>query len=352
MAKNEGKLKYVVVVIALLAGIYLASATTVITDIQMTLGNVTIRPDEIQVGNSITINGTNDKITASSGKIDFDDEDLVTMGNVGIGVGEDPKYKAYVYQSSGESGATGLFAEVESPSSPSNRVYGVRGSATSTGHGYHYGVYGKAYRGSGSEAGRAYGVSGLAGNAHSGYNYGVYGQLAGTQDGAAIYGTVEGDSEVDGQWAGYFNGNVHVSDSVGIGTTNPQADLHIQDTIADIRLTSNSGNPSMIQFYDGGTGPQATIRWSPTYKALMLETSGDPVKHICLLPRNNVGIGTTNPQRALHVNDVMRLEPRSTAPSSPSEGDIYVHLDPDNSVDPSNHHIYCYLNSIWKQLDN
>jgi len=56
-----------------------------------------------------------------------------------------------------------------------------------------------------------------------------------------------------------------------------------------------------------------------------------------------VGIGTTNPQRALHISDVMRLEPRASAPDNPAEGDIYV-----NSAD---HHIYCYLNGVWKQLD-
>jgi hypothetical protein len=38
---------------------------------------------------------------------------------------------------------------------------------------------------------------------------------------------------------------------------------------------------------------------------------------------SNVGIGTTNPKRKLHVNDVMRLEPRSSAPANPGEGDIY-----------------------------
>ena len=58
--KNEGKgkLKYigVVVVLAFLACTYLASATTVITDIQMIIGNVTVGPDEIQVGNT-TIGG-------------------------------------------------------------------------------------------------------------------------------------------------------------------------------------------------------------------------------------------------------------------------------------------------------
>jgi hypothetical protein len=57
----------------------------------------------------------------------------------------------------------------------------------------------------------------------------------------------------------------------------------------------------------------------------------------------NVGIGTTNPARPLHVSDVMRLQPRASAPGSPVEGDLYV-----NSSD---HHIYCFLNGVWKQLD-
>ena len=37
----------------------------------------------------------------------------------------------------------------------------------------------------------------------------------------------------------------------------------------------------------------------------------------------NVGIGTDTPARKLHVSDVMRLEPRATAPASPSAGDMY-----------------------------
>ena len=35
---------------------------------------------------------------------------------------------------------------------------------------------------------------------------------------------------------------------------------------------------------------------------------------------------------------------RESAPPNPSEGDIFV-----NSVD---HHIYCHLGGVWKQLDN
>jgi len=37
----------------------------------------------------------------------------------------------------------------------------------------------------------------------------------------------------------------------------------------------------------------------------------------------NMGVGTNMPQRTLHVNDVMRLEPRSAPPTSPSAGDLY-----------------------------
>lgn len=42
----------------------------------------------------------------------------------------------------------------------------------------------------------------------------------------------------------------------------------------------------------------------------------------------NVGINIKNPLRNLHVNNVMRLEPRNTAPSNPGKGDIYF----DNNI--------------------
>jgi len=43
------------------------------------------------------------------------------------------------------------------------------------------------------------------------------------------------------------------------------------------------------------------------------------------------------------INDVLILTPRSTPPTDPINGEIYVGTD---------NHIYCYLNSAWKQLDN
>ncbi len=54
----------------------------------------------------------------------------------------------------------------------------------------------------------------------------------------------------------------------------------------------------------------------------------------------NMGIGTTNPQRKLHINNVMRLEPRYTAPNNPTEGDIYM--------DSNDHVLKVYNGTEWK----
>ncbi|MDP8235209.1 MAG: hypothetical protein P9M08_02385, partial [Candidatus Erginobacter occultus] len=53
-----------------------------------------------------------------------------------------------------------------------------------------------------------------------------------------------------------------------------------------------------------------------------------------------IGAGTTSPARKLHVNDVMRLEPRSMAPDNPSEGDLYY--------DSGTHKLKCYDGSSWQ----
>lgn len=37
-----------------------------------------------------------------------------------------------------------------------------------------------------------------------------------------------------------------------------------------------------------------------------------------------IGINTSAPQRSLHVNDVLRLQPRDTAPINPVKGDMYM----------------------------
>jgi hypothetical protein len=54
----------------------------------------------------------------------------------------------------------------------------------------------------------------------------------------------------------------------------------------------------------------------------------------------SVGINTDNPQQILHVNDVMRLEPRATAPANPSKGDIYM--------DGVGNKLMVYDGTVWR----
>ena len=44
-------------------------------------------------------------------------------------------------------------------------------------------------------------------------------------------------------------------------------------------------------------------------------------------PEGNLGLGLGGaaPQRTLHVNSVMRLEPTNLVPANPSKGDIFMH---------------------------
>jgi hypothetical protein len=53
-----------------------------------------------------------------------------------------------------------------------------------------------------------------------------------------------------------------------------------------------------------------------------------------------VGIGTVSPQRDLHIDDTLRIEPRSSAPTSPSKGDIYFN--------GSTNKLMVYDGTAWK----
>ena len=55
-----------------------------------------------------------------------------------------------------------------------------------------------------------------------------------------------------------------------------------------------------------------------------------------------VGIGITEPQRTLHIKDVMRLEPQTSAPANAAEGDLYY--------DANEHTLKIYTDEGWKKV--
>lgn len=145
-------------------------------------------------------------------------------------------------------------------------------------------------------------------------------------------GWLSGDGDDEGVY-------VDSDGDVGIGTTTPGAKLEI---IADCPWGANDISGLKIKSDEGTTNDYIYINTSSDHYATIraYERNVGPNNLLIQPSGGNVGIGTTDPQRTLHVNDVMRLEPRSSAPSSPSEGDIYM----DSSV----HKLMVYDGTIWK----
>ncbi len=90
------------------------------------------------------------------------------------------------------------------------------------------------------------------------------------------------------------------------------------------------GNSNGAVFNEGGLD-----------RDLRVETTGNTHMLFIDAANNYVGIGTNSPQRALHINGVMRLEP-TLQPGSPSQGDIYS--------DSGDGHLYYYNGSSWIQI--
>ncbi len=142
-------------------------------------------------------------------------------------------------------------------------TYGATGLNIPNGEFFYVGVRGSANATNELDQGRAFGVIGEAGNADSGFNYGVYGQLNGTENGAAIFGTLNPyDSYVPGRYAGYFVGDVKVTGSI-YGT-----------------VLSASASPNAVSAQTALATDAATVASSVTSKLTQLS----PVQYSLNLP--------------------------------------------------------------------
>jgi hypothetical protein len=176
--------------------------------------------------------------------------------------------------------------------------------------------------------------------------------------------------------------------NVGIGTTTPERKLSLEDSIAsyaeddDKRIFLELKNKSIdfgseveMNLKAGSNGTiTKLIKYSDTYniypgeqvsnygmlsddgagiilsawanngniifKTAHEETTGYGIERMRIDSLGRVGMGITDPQRTLHISDVIRLEPTITAPSSPAEGDIYM--------DASTHKLMVFDGTIWQ----
>jgi len=104
---------------------------------------------------------------------------------------------------------------------------------------------------------------------------------------------------------------VYTTDSVGIGTSNPSARLHLSSFVDNEMIRLSGLNPQ-ISFYGGGlsstskgfinvTGDDAkwgTVAGNSLGKAIIRVNGGDRVS---VTPEGNVGIATVDPEARLHI---------------------------------------------------
>ena len=110
-------------------------------------------------------------------------------------------------------------------------------------------------------------------------------------------------------------------------------------TIETVTIPDLQGQVTTIELIPGPPGPTgpagATGPAGPQGPAGDTGPPGDshwPIRNNNTFYTNgNVGIGIATPRRNLHIEDVMRLEPRTKHPASPAAGDIFV-LNTGNSI--------------------
>lgn len=148
-----------------------------------------------------------------------------------------------------------------------------------------------------------------------------------------------------GQEAGYSNidgySNVYIGSLSGF--KNETGDNNV--VIGNVSDYYNQGSQNVIIGSNAGQGSSSNTHDACVfigYQAGKNETTSNKLYIENSASSDPLIYGNFSTDKVT-INDVLKLAPRGSAPSSPAEGELYV-----NST---NHHIYCYLGGTWKQLD-
>jgi hypothetical protein len=105
-------------------------------------------------------------------------------------------------------------------------------------------------------------------------------------------------------WSGGDKLSVNANGNVGIGTTNPEAKLHLNSTRGSIKLLQTSGLGDDFS-YDGGNDSffAFTHYGKDTGETRFAWNDGTSKRDLLTIKnKGNVGIGTTNPEGKLHLS--------------------------------------------------
>lgn len=199
---------------------------------------------------------------------------VASTGNVGIGdtlttdkkvfVSTTGVYEAGIYSYIKSSHPWG-FALLAKAEYSDNRQIAIRGYASNP---------------SPTSSGRSYGVMGVAGNRTSGYNYGVCGGLDGMNNGAGIYGTTSSlDVQINGRYAGYFNGNAYVAGTLTSYEITTLSDARYKSNIQQINSTAltkiSALNPVQYTMASSSAIALANTAQSDTASTMTMTTSNE-----------------------------------------------------------------------------
>ena len=150
------------------------------------------------------------------------------------------------------------------------------------------GIYGEATGGN-----SIWGATGVHGEASGENGRGIYGNASGS-NGIGVYG-----NSLNG-FSGYFSGKVYMGGNVGIGTSQPQTKLHVNNTIRIGLDHTYSSVYGEISHTGGGNGFRINANANGSWADMYLQTDG--TTRLFIESAGYVGIGTTSPTAMLSVN--------------------------------------------------
>ncbi len=193
-----------------------------------------------------------------------------------VAVGDTLSQDVKLFVNTNGSRGTGIYSLIESVKSNAVAILGeVTGAMLSQ-----VAVMGRAanYQ---SNTGRSVGVLGIAGNRKSGYNYGVYGALQGIKNGAGIFGTatIAPNPQINGKYAGYFQGDTYVTGILTAGQITTLSDARYKSNIQQINATAlakiTALNPVQYTMLSGEAIAFANTEPTDTTSTMTMITSNE-----------------------------------------------------------------------------